>query len=313
MAANVLKKSEGDPDFVHRCNGTINRMIKKSGNKFLCCVDGSDASDLAFKVLKALLKPNDTLLLFHAYRKKRTGDLEFDPVDIRRKYTQHLTTSVRPPSRFEFEWVQRKNFETVLHALQQHLNTYEYSWEALRDRTPPDFVIMGQNGRKGIKTKNPTALGTNSDLALRTVHVPCIIAKKFVTTGPRKFVYFVNGSLSSKLGFEILNQMVCSRDTFTLVHVANKSEHEETKEDDEHVREMRQYYEEELDKYGPRNCSFVATHIKDGQSAKERMVEYVNSNEPDLLALAPRAKNFLSSTTEYVISNVRCCVILCKN
>jgi nucleotide-binding universal stress UspA family protein len=313
MAANASHaSSEGDPDLVHRCNGTIHRLIKRTGNKYLCCVDGSDASDLAFKVLKALLKPSDTILMFHAYRKKRTGDLEFDPNDIRRKYTQHLTSSVRPPSRFEFEWVERKNNETVLEALQKHLGTYEFSWEALRPKAPPDFIILGQNGRKGPKS-NPTALGTNSDLALRSVHAPCIIAKKYIPSGARKFILFVNGSLSSRIGFEILVQLICSRDTFTVVHVANKSEEEETKEDDAHVAEMREYFEEELDKYGPRYCSFVATHIKHGQAVNERMVEYVNASGCDIMALAPRAKDFLSSTSEYVISHVNCCVILCKN
>ena len=337
------KDGEGNPDFIDRCNGTVHRMIKKGGNKYMCCVDGSDAGHLAYQFMMSLLRSNDSVLVFHGYRSKRTGDHEYDPEDVLRKYTQHMTASRHPTSQYELVFTERGNDESIIDALQNHLGTYEYSWEALRPRVPPDFVVLGKNktsrrllvclsisvfillfcykfyycvgqhGRLQVPMHSSTSLGSVAKLALRTVHVPCIIAKKYITTGPRKFVYFVNGSLSSKVGFEIIIQMMRSRDTFTVVHVANKSEHEETKEDDEHVRAIREHYEEELDKYGPRNCSFVATHIKDGQSAKERMVEYVNSNEPDLLALAPRAKDFLSSTTEYVVTHVPCCVILCKN
>jgi nucleotide-binding universal stress UspA family protein len=303
----------GDPDFVDRCNGTVHRMIKKGGNKYLCAVDGSDAAHLAFQFMMSLVRPIDSVLIFHAYRAKRTGKMEYEPDVVLKKYTQHMTASMHPTSQYEFVWQERKSDEGLIHTLQEHLGTYEYSWEAFRPKAPPDFVILGQHGRLQVPMNTPTSLGTIASLALRTVHVPCIIAKKYITSGPRQFVFFVNGSLSSKLGFEILVQMVRSRDTLTLVHVANKLEEEETKEDDAHVAEMREYFEEELDKYGPRKCSFVATHIKPGQAIKERMVEYVNTAEPDLMVMAPRAKDFLSSTTEYVVSHVYCSLILCKN
>ena len=93
----------------------------------------------------------------------------------------------------------------------------------------------------------------------------------------------------------------------------DKTEEDESKSDSAEVGDIKAYYEEELDKYGPRHCSFEVVNVKSGLSIKERMMEYVNSNEPDLMALAPRAKEFLSSTTEYAIANVSCSVVLCKN
>lgn len=134
----------GDPDFIDRCNGTIHRMIKKGGNKYLCCIDGSEAAHLAYQFMMSLLRPNDSVLLFHSYRAKQIEDMEYNPDDVLRRYTQHMTASLLPPSQYEFVWSERGMDQSVLESLQKHLSTYEYSWEAPRPKVPPDFVVIGK-------------------------------------------------------------------------------------------------------------------------------------------------------------------------
>jgi hypothetical protein len=301
----------GEDSLPGACAGSARRIIRKPGHRFMCCIDGSDASEIAYKLVKHMMKPSDTLTMFHAYKPDRHALSEYDPEDIKLKYKNQLIGDIQPSRRFSLEWREREKGQSVFSAVQGHLK---------RDPdSSPDFLVFGQTGRKGIKQDQPTSLGSNADLAVRSLHIPCIIAKKHLHSDPRHYIYTANSSLSSKCGFDILLQLVRSCDTLTVVYVVDFTEvskfNGETRNSpsQEQMDEMRAYYDEELYKYGPRQCSFVISYVAENRSVAEHIAEYVNEKNPDFLALAPRAKDDLSPTTDYLIGHVRASIILCKN
>jgi hypothetical protein len=60
-------------------------------------------------------------------------------------------------------------------------------------------------------------------------------------------------------------------------------------------------------------CRFVVHHTPRDLSVKEAITNFVNESDCDFFAIAPRAKNAMSSVSDYVINHVACNIILCKN
>lgn len=308
-----LSQAYGEEDLVSESAATENvrRLIRKPGHRFMCCVDGSEASEMAYKLVKHMMKPSDTLTMFHAHFTDPHAISEYSADDIRRKYEKQLIGDISPSKRWSLEWCKRAKGETVFSAVQSYLER--------ETSKPPDFLVFGQTGRKGIKQAHPTSLGSNADLAVRSLHIPCIIAKRHLHSEPRSYIYTANASLCSKCGFDILLQMVRSCDTLTVLYCVDFTERSRFDGDtsntpsQEQMDEMRNYYESELYKYGPRTCSFVQSYVAENLTVARHIADYVNEKDPDFLALAPRAKDDLSPTTDYLISHVRASIILCKN
>lgn len=81
------------------------------------------------------------------------------------------------------------------------------------------------------------------------------------------------------------------------------------------VDSVRGYYEDTLAKRGPRHSLFEVNEVflNEGESVAEALVEYVNGENPDFFALAPRAQCSMTSITEYLIANVKSSIVLCRN
>lgn len=174
--------------------------------------------------------------------------------------------------------------------------------------------------------------------SFRSLHVPCIVIKTHVRKGPRSFVMAVNGTQVSKHGLDILLRVVNSRDSVTLIYYVNPDV-----ETAEVVDPLRDYYEHELEEYGPPDakyapfilniqlpyivsidalmnilvvvdvCRFVVHHTPRDVSLKEAITNFVNESECDFFAIAPRAKNAMSNMSDFIINHVSCNIILCKN
>lgn len=293
------------------CTGNARRLMRKPGHRFMCCVDGSEASELAYKLVKHMLKPSDHVTMFHAFKTDKHVLHEYDPEDIRLKFKNQLIGDVQPSKRFSLEWVERAKGQSVFSSVQGYL---KHDPEAA-----PDFLVFGQTGRKGIKQEHPTSLGSNADLAVRSLHIPCIIAKKHLHSEPRHYIFTANASLSSKCGFDIILQLVRSCDTLTVLYVVDFTERSRSDGDTTNtptqgqIEALRSYYDEELYKYGPRTCNCTVSYVAENLTVAQHITEYVNDKNPDFLALAPRAKDDLSPTTDYLIGHVRASIILCKN
>mmetsp|Transcript_4051 Transcript_4051/g.6279 ORF Transcript_4051/g.6279 Transcript_4051/m.6279 type:complete len:393 (+) Transcript_4051:121-1299(+) len=299
-----------EADFTLTCKTVADRISSKGALTFLCCVDGSDAADLAFKTVLHMRRKRDILVMFHAYceEKVKTTLPNFKPDAIRSRYESQLIAQI-PSSQYAFQWETRGN-RSVLGTLISLLKRYKLDSQKLFLPTAscPDFVVLGYAGRKGPKS-GPTTLGSTADLALRSLTVPCIIAKKPAQDGPRKYIMAVNRSPESETGLDVLMRLIYPRDSLICVHVTRRHENDTDTTEEQRVK---QYYETQLTRFAPLDSQFITLDVPLGENSKDVLVEYVNNLDPDYFAIAPRAKPSLSSMTEFLIKNIRTSLILCK-
>ena len=311
----------------------IRRIQFKTGIKFLCCVDGSDHADKAFRTAMHLTTKTSSITMFHAFKDADQNGLApiYKPEFIRSKYESQLIGYL-PKEQYDFAWEERAGPQTVLRALQIYIERrhYEWSWRFNTPNTmldhykwdsvsaphlaysPPDFILLGHVGRKGLKSHQESAVGSTCSGAIRSLPIPCIICKKSINTGPLSYIMAIDNTENSKKGLDILLQLIKAHDTLTLIHIIPEDQPlSEMKEMDN----MRQYYEADLSVNGPQQSSFKFVDIimMNGESICDRIVNYVNDANPDFFAIAPRATLDLSSLTEHIIENISTSVIICRN
>lgn len=316
MAQSIDQISPNDEEraacFPDDCHKAVRKITKKSANLFVCCTDGSEGASVALSVALNLRNKHDGLCIFHAFQEVKNPELpeEYLPNSIRQACDAMLENKVSPDERsFHFE---ERYTRTALRTLTDFLDHYKDDAKVALlpgGGSTPDFVVMGSTGRKGPKAQYST-LGSTVDLALRQVHVPCVIAKKPVTPGPRNFVMCVNYSTSSKKGLDVLLQIVRPRDSLHLLFV------EREQSDPSKIHTIQNYYEEELALAGPVNSLFIRMPMGSHQSVQDAIVDYVNGPQcPDYVALAPRAlvDRSHSPITEHILTHCRANIILCKN
>ena len=164
--------------------------------------------------------------------------------------------------------------------------------------------MVGRKGSKDEKNK----LGTNALGALASLHYPCIVVKKEIPSVHRKFVFAVNLSPQSKQGLDVLLQLVNAKDSLILIHM-----YEDSGEADlSYFNELKEYYKHELDTYGPADTDLRLVAKPRGVAITKAIADYVNEEACDFFAIAPRAKQSISSISTYIVNHVDCNVILAK-
>lgn len=287
-------------------------MLKSKASTFLCCVDGSDASDSAFKTTMHLRKKYDHICLFHAYSKEKSANLSplYQPDSIRQRYESQLISACKRPY-FSMHFEERYD-RSALKVLQDLIALYSstFSRDILPTLNRPDFIVIGYCGRKGPKQK-PRVLGSTTDLALRSLPVPLIVVKRqSFASGPRQFVFAANFTEESKKGLDILLTLVSPRDSLRVIFVRHTSDRTDDIADSQYY-----YFSNELTENGPTDSAFQILDVPDEITIAEAVVEHVNGPHlPDFLAIAPRAHvDGLSSSTEYIMEHSAVSVILCRN
>lgn len=309
------------------CSKAVESIINKGSHTFLCCIDGSPASNVAYELCYALMKKHDSICLFHAFCESNFPNLpstDYLPTEIRKKYEAKLKNSLIIPSHysFHFEECYTRSVLRVLTDLIDHHSDNDKRFVLPSAAKSPDFVILGQAGlgsdyhhedESHPAKRDPQSLGRTSDMALRSTHLPCIIAKKVCSKeGIRTFVLAVNYTDQSKRGLDILLRLVSSRDTLELIYI-HKPEVSIEK-----FNQIKQYYEEELQRYGPQDSRFLKISIDHSQNVADTIIDYVNNSNriPDFFAISPRAtvvNQAHSKLTEKLIKEVNTSIILCKN
>lgn len=301
----MLNKQESltEEEFKSLCSLNVDNLSKKAAHTFLVCVDGSDQSEIAFLSAMNLRKKFDHICVFHAFKGDHIDSLptNFKPKIIKEKYEVDLTGSI-PSDRFSFIWEDRKG-KPVINTLNLAISKQS---DQLPGGDPPDFVLMGHHGRKGPK-EVATSLGSNSDRALRALPLPCFIIKKMINRGPRSYVMAVDESDLSIRGLDILLRIINPRDSIICVHFYQADD------DVTQFSAMKQQYESDLEEFGPINSQFLLIEKERGKSLTRAIVDYVEESECDIFAIAPRARQTLSSLSDYVVNHVSCNVLLCKN
>lgn len=328
-------KSEGDTNesieekrFSQICAKAVDSIITKGSHTFLCCVDGSQNADLAYRLCLSLMNKYDSICIFHAFCESHFSiiDPQYLPKEIRKKYESDLLNDACLPAThysFHFEERYTRSALRVLTDLIDHHTDKDKVFVLPPAAKSPDFVVLGYAGHdndenrvsdKGTRKIYPMSLGSTADMALRSVHLPCIIAKKNCPKeGPRVFVLAVNFSDYSKRGLDILLRLVSSRDTLELLFI------QKPETNTEKIGQLQHYYEDQLNRYGPSDSRFIKIPIDHHQTVAETILQYVNeghgSMSPDFLALSPRAipDRIHSTITETLINGSNTSIILCKN
>lgn len=302
-----MLSSEGSLSFEERCARTAEEVAGRGRLYFCVCVDGSAASEVGFHATMSLRKKYDFVCVYHA-AKKLDGDFvqpNWRPAAIQQHYDDELVSRMLP-QRYSIVTDQR-NGRSFLETLSHALSHYEPSkLISGMGGHSPDFIVFGVVGRKG-SLDDPNKLGSNALGALSLLHTPCIVIKRPLNEGRRKFIYAVNLSPQSKQGLDVLLQLVNAKDSLILIHLYDDAEG-----DQPYFEELRSYYGDELDKNGPADFDIRLIPKPRGVAITKAVADYVNESGCDFFAIAPRAKQTISSISTYIVNHVEANVIFCK-
>lgn len=306
------------------------KFANKSRNTFLVSIDGSAQADCAFSCAMSLRRKLDCMVIFHTH--KSSVNMEsllpaYRAPEIQRKYTELL--GHLPPELYHLAFIERKEHESVKGVLEVMLKKMRRQAEAM-DRanssksanTPiglfgsfvPDFLVIGYSGRRKEMENSVSVMGSSTDLALRSVPIPIIIAKRSSERENKIYVYSTDGKQKSRDGLDILLTLIMPRDTLIVLRVASNDMDGTILEFRQAAElEIKSYFEEELQRAGPVDSRYLAIERNAGESVADCIVNYSNNEiNPDFLVIAPRAKKQMASITEEIIQKSVSSVILCK-
>lgn len=187
---DTLKNYKSMENSLENSNPISPKLPSLTPLTYLCCIDGSDTADLAYKTMIHLRRKFDQIILFHAYslEKEKTRPPSYRSHYIRERYESQLI-SLMPSSRYHFLWIERINNMTAFDVLskcveisqspaQQESTDLEKEHNQLIFPTPqlPDFIFLGYTGRKGPKEQSST-MGNTVKSILNKIPISCIIVK----------------------------------------------------------------------------------------------------------------------------------------
>lgn len=299
---------------------------KKGSRTFLCAVDGSDGSNLAFHMMMSMRKHFDRVCVFHTYSLDKEGMLpsHYRKDELRSYYENELIHTYQMSSgKFSFDWVDRKG-KSVNEILVELLDEYKGIRNPMTPtRQAPDFFFCGFSGRK----KSPsfegrddfTNLGSTANFASRNINVPVIIAKRPLQNSehPRCFVVGVDGTSLSKKGFHILLQLIKPHDIIKSIYIdgtAQSSTRDHLDSSDQACQTIFEDYRSEIANLSlDLEATFESLFCRDEDCSIPSMIcEYAQDQNADFIAITPRATGDLSSISEQVIFLAPCSVILTK-
>lgn len=293
--------------FKEICTNTIDNIRKKNQYRWLVGLDGSEHSRTAYESVLALRKKIDSVSLFYAYDDKHKADM------LQQEYDVSLTTAAVKPQLYNF-WFKNRENQTVEQSLIDLLEDLIAVSESPYGEPTPDFFVCGSSHtvQQGFEK---TTLGSVADLALRRVHLPIIIIKqKIPLKGPKKYIMAVDGSEYSKNGLDILLTLTTPKDILRIVHVCGIRDSTEYIDEggSNTIAKIKEYYENEIDLVGPVDSKVLIIPTEGGQTEETVLIDYVNNEKPDFLAMAPRVQMKNTSFTEQIMYRVYTNIILCK-
>lgn len=323
----------------------------KGSRTFVCAVDGSEGSNLAFRMMMEMRKRLDHVCLFHTYslEKEKVLPQYFHNDDLRSYYENQLIHTYHlPVGKFSFDWTDRKG-QSVNQILVELLNEYKGIRNPMTPtRQTPDFFFCGYSGRKkshsfhevsrdlitenegkvqnenkeekdGKESSETFCLGSTADFASRNVHIPVIIAKKPIRnqSEPRIFVVGIDGTPLSKRGFHLLLQLVNPYDHLKLIYIYCPEQIRDRGElQNNEINDQKIFadYENEILTLSPNvEYTFETLICPENSTISKIICEYANDHDADFLSISPRASGGLSSVSEQIIYLSPCSVILTKN
>jgi nucleotide-binding universal stress UspA family protein len=317
-------------DDLHRFYSNLNSSSSSSstshpfsGFHYLTLVDGSPSSEIAYQVTLALCKKTDYITLLHSYEPDLQSEIpsQYSAEFLYQKYSQDLSLHLNS-KRYKLCWEPSSPTSPLIQTLNSYLQMSREIFSQL-----PHFIVLGHTGRNLSTQKHHrpqydsissplSFLSSDCDLIVRTIQLPLIIAKNNIPLRREKKTWMmaVDETIYSSRGLDLLLHLLNPKDTLIIFHIFN-----EVKESNAQLTKIENNYEEKLMNYGPTFHQFRFIQQERGVGLADCIVNYVQQNQPDLFALAPRARDddfsslTLSPITEYVLNQVRCSIVVCKN
>lgn len=265
----------------------------------------------------SLYHKSDYITLLHSYEPDLQDVIpsQYSAEYLYEKYSQDLSLHLNS-KRYKLCWEPKSSSLPLIQTLNSYL---QMTSEVFSQRSP--FIVLGHAGRNNSSQKyrplydplsSPLSLADDCNLIVRTIQLPLIIAKSEIPLRREKKTWMmaVDETMYSSRGLDLLFHLINPKDTLIVFHILNKAE-------ESHVQltKIENNYEEKLMNFGPTFHQFRFIPQERGLGVADCIVAYVNQNQPDLFAIAPRARDSLtlSAITEYVLNQVRCSIVLCKN
>eukprot|EP01041_Mallomonas_annulata_P003541 gene3541-7043_t len=176
----VLKILHEEHEFRELCMSSVKKIHLKNANTWMCAVDGSKSSEIAFQTVLSMRRRVDHVCLFHSFS---THDDELNDEQrqesVRQKFEPQLLAHL-PVNRFSFYWQDRK--ESLHEAITDLVAEYKTALYTHNLNSPmrilPDFFVLGYSGenKSGLyectsspetttSTSSTTATGTSLQVA----------------------------------------------------------------------------------------------------------------------------------------------------
>jgi hypothetical protein len=178
----------------------------KNARKFVCCVDGTESSDITFHTMTHLMRKRDYIAILHSPDEDGKGSTFDDSSGMKHHYESQLLRRGLPSSNFLFQVEPKGNLNTlsVLKRYMSLFNLHQKQKVSAAQTTldssflyeiPPDFILLAYDSWRGqsnhpsttssatgtsgaVTSSSTTKIPSSSDLVMRTLHIPCIICKK---------------------------------------------------------------------------------------------------------------------------------------
>jgi len=305
---------ENRAEFAGQCQTAVESTIS-SGLHYLIAIDGSEASDMAFHQCISLRRKQDYVTVFHAFRDNEEGTKEQYKADkLRAQYEDELARHVTR-GLYRLAWEPRGPHRSVAETIQSWLMEFRSNKSSNVGWHTPNFIMMGNRGRKAICGTTYAPLSSNSDWFLRSLQLPCIITKRGRGSSkatPKHWMMAIDGTVYTNRALDMLFTLIKPRDSLELFYVRPEKE---ALKDTQYIEYMREYYEKELAEQGPANSTFKLIKKDKGETIADTVVRYVNSHDPHYLAMGPRATAYqhLSPLMVQVVNQVNCNLMVGMN
>jgi hypothetical protein len=305
---------EGDSHDRTLATSVMKKIMVSFANHFVIAVDGSEASHNAFMMAMRLRRGEDHIQVLHCYREDQEGLPDaFKANSIKERYESELVCHL--PHQFFSVNLRPKirDIETPK-VVAHYINNQAVQETLVSPDTVPNFLFMGVVGRKGPK-EDPTVLGRTAYESLQFSHIPVILVRKPIPEDKTALTYVLSVTASdrSKHAFRLLLPLLKPRDRLVVLHVSYDPLEVEDLPASAHPDAIRRYYEKEVEENAPVGSSFHSIEHVPGQPVHETIAAFVEEQEADFLALAPRYRQSLSSTTSHLLQKSKMNLILFKN
>lgn len=188
------------------------KVLKKFSNTFLICCDGSQFGDAAYKSAMHLRKPIDHVILYHSYTSSQnTMTPAYKMNEVKLKYESQLIGSLTT-DKYSLCFQERPEEMSKLDALtnlSRDILNHTLSGKNIPNMGShePDFIILGYSGRRS-EIENAKVMGSATDIALRKIHIPCIIAKTVCPKDSKVYVACITNNERCRTALKILFTLV---------------------------------------------------------------------------------------------------------